>query len=68
MGQAYARSFIGKEVNVLLEEEETIDGQKYITGYTERYVRCAIPAEGAACGEFVKAVGKRVKDNILFFS
>jgi threonylcarbamoyladenosine tRNA methylthiotransferase MtaB len=67
MGLAYARSFIGKEQTVLTEEEETIDGRRYLTGYTERYVRCAIPAEGRKCGEFVTAVGKTVKDGILFF-
>ncbi|MCR5585223.1 MAG: tRNA (N(6)-L-threonylcarbamoyladenosine(37)-C(2))-methylthiotransferase MtaB [Lachnospiraceae bacterium] len=67
MGQAYACSFIGKEQKVLTEEEETIDGLKYLTGYTERYVRCAIPADGKVCGEFVTAVGKTVKDGILFF-
>ncbi len=66
MGGAYARSFIGEKLNVLLEEEETIDGKTYITGYTERYVRCAFPATGIKCGEMITAVGDRVEDNVLY--
>ena len=37
----YRESFIGKRVKVLWEDRETIDGQDYLTGYTERYVRVA---------------------------
>ncbi len=67
MGKAYAESFIGKEQNILTEEKEIIDGKEYLTGYTERYVRCAVPAGEHESGELVTAVGCRVKDNVLFF-
>ncbi len=67
MGKAYAESFIGREQNILIEEKEIIDGKEYLTGYTERYVRCAVPAGEHECGELVTAVGCRVKDNVLFF-
>ncbi len=66
MGETYALGFVGKPQYVLLEEEEIIEGKKYLTGYNERYVRCAVPAEGHECGEFVTAMGNVVKENILF--
>ena len=37
--KAYIRSFDGKRVSVLLEEEVEIRGKKMLTGFTERYVR-----------------------------
>ncbi len=33
------RSFIGKDVDVLVEEEVVIDGEVYFTGYTMRYLK-----------------------------
>ncbi len=41
----YRRSFLGEEVNVLWEEQETMDGQLYWTGHTERYVKVAKKAD-----------------------
>ena len=41
------RSFyLGKEVEVLLEEEKEIDGQLYQIGHTKEYVKVAVPADG----------------------
>lgn len=37
----YRERFIGEKVKVLWEDTEIIDGQSYLTGYTERYVRVA---------------------------
>lgn len=37
----YRENFIGEKVKVLWEDTETISGQIYLTGYTERYVRVA---------------------------
>lgn len=43
------RSFyLGKEVEVLLEEEKEIDGQRYQIGHTKEYVKVAVPAGGIA--------------------
>ena len=43
------RSFyLGKEVEVLLEEEKEIDGQRYQIGHTKEYVKVAVPADGIA--------------------
>ena len=38
----YEERFIGSLQKVLLEEETEIDGQRYMQGYTERYVRIAV--------------------------
>ncbi len=37
----YREAFIGEELSVLWEDEETIDGRKYMIGHTDRYVRVA---------------------------
>ncbi len=66
MGSEYACRFIGKIQNILTEETEIIDGAEYLTGYNERYVRCAVPAYGMKTGEFIFARGIEVRDNVLF--
>ncbi len=38
----YMEQFIGKEVEVLTEEEVTIEGQKYLVGFTPEYIKTAI--------------------------
>ncbi len=40
---AFAKSFLDKCENVLFEACEEIDGEKYLTGLNERYVRFAVP-------------------------
>lgn len=45
MEKGYQSQFIGKEQHVLLEEISELQGKKYLTGYTERYVRLAVPVE-----------------------
>ena len=35
--------YLGKEVTILTEETENINGSTYMTGYTKEYVKCAIP-------------------------
>ena len=37
--RAFEESFIGREVEVLLEEEILIDGRSYWQGFTDRYVK-----------------------------
>ncbi len=40
--QAYEESFIGKEVEVLVEEEALIDGKTVQTGHTKEYMKIAL--------------------------
>lgn len=42
---AYERSFLGKEVEVLVEERVTIDGREYQTGHTREYLKIALDLE-----------------------
>ena len=48
--RAYRESLIGMEEEILLEEESILHGQRVMSGLGKRYVRCAIPADGAAAG------------------
>lgn len=41
LSKQYRLSFIGGDVEVLWEDEETIAGQAYLTGYTKEYIRVA---------------------------
>lgn len=43
MSRKYRESFLGTEVEVLLEEPVEILGKKYMIGYTKEYVKAAIP-------------------------
>lgn len=40
--KAYERSFIGKEVEVLVEEDAVIDGKPVQTGHTKEYIKIAL--------------------------
>ncbi len=44
----YRRGYIGKTVSVLTEETVSIDGKEYMTGFTDTYVKTAIPLDGIA--------------------
>lgn len=41
----FEQSWIGKQAEVLFEEQITIDGKPYFVGYTKEYIRVAIPAD-----------------------
>lgn len=45
MSLEYRKSLLGTVQEVLLEEEEELDGRKFIAGYTRQYARTAIPME-----------------------
>lgn len=42
---AYEKQFLGKEVEVLVEERMTIDGQEYQVGHTREYLKIALDTE-----------------------
>ena len=42
--QAYEESFIGSEVEVLVEEPDTINGKEVQTGHTKEYIKVALEA------------------------
>ena len=41
----YRKMYIGKRLEVLIEELTEIDGRSYYTGYTKNYIRVAIAAD-----------------------
>lgn len=43
MSLKYRRGFIGKPLEVLLEEETEIAGRSYLVGHTREYVKVAVP-------------------------
>lgn len=40
----YRKQYIGKKVDILLEEEAEIDGTRYFTGFTDTYVKVLVKA------------------------
>ncbi|NLL76657.1 MAG: tRNA (N(6)-L-threonylcarbamoyladenosine(37)-C(2))-methylthiotransferase MtaB [Clostridiales bacterium] len=63
----YRARYIGKEVEVLFEEEKMIEGKRYQTGHTKQYVKVAKPADGSLSNQLVKgkAVGFLQEDLLL---
>ena len=65
LNQKYRKYFIGKEVTVLFEEIQKIDGISYLTGHNERYVRFGVPAETTKYEENQMVTFVAEKENIL---
>ena len=62
----YRKSFLGKEEEVLLEEETKVEGVTYLTGYTKEYVKVAYPAEIGARNMLVRGqLVEMLTDEIL---
>lgn len=45
--RAYAEAFLGKQQNVLFEEYVKADGERYLAGFNERYVKIGVAAREA---------------------
>ncbi len=43
MNQEYLKWHLGRELEVLMEEEVTFSGKKYFLGHTKEYVKAALP-------------------------
>ena len=63
--RAFRSRYIGEWVEVLLEEEKTIDGRTYWLGHTKDYVKVAVPG-ALASNSFVKCeIEDFLNDEIL---
>ncbi len=67
---AFRKSYIGKQVEYLLEEEMVIDGVRYQTGYTREYIRIALKTKEDLSGTIQKGVIREFlkPDILLVFS
>lgn len=63
--QEFASYYVGKQVSVLAEDTELIDGMEYRVGYTPEYVKCAMNAE-CKSEIIVNATGVSAHDGVLF--
>lgn len=62
----YRSSYIGKEVEVLFEEEKTLEGKKYRIGHTARYVKVAKRTEENLSNQLIKGnICGFLTDNLL---
>ena len=60
MRKEYRKRFIGREAEVLFEEEENIDGTTYFIGYTREYVKVAVKSEEPLENKMIKV---KIKEN-----
>lgn len=64
--RAYRACYIGKEAEVLFEEECMIDGRHYQTGHTKEYIKTAKIAENSLSNKLVKGkLSGFLRDDIL---
>ena len=62
----YLQEHFGKDLEVLMEEEMLIDGEKYFVGHTKEYIRVAVKTEEDFTNRFVTVKAKKIlKDLIL---
>lgn len=66
----YRKLWIGREAEVLFEEERTIGGRKYQIGHTVHYVRAAVPTDECLSNRILKGklTGFLTDDLLLFES
>ena len=56
MSEEFREYYLGKEKEVLFEEEAVIDGNAYYVGYTKEYVKVAKASEIALDNQITKAI------------
>lgn len=59
----YRKSYIGTNVEALMEEEKMIKGQKYQVGYTKTYVKVAVPVNENLSNQILEGKAVELLDN-----
>ena len=59
----YRKSYIGTNVEALMEEEKMIKGQKYQVGYTKTYVKVAVPTNKNLSNQILEGKAVELLDN-----
>lgn len=62
MSLEYRQSLIGTVQEILLEDQEQIEGKLWNVGYTRQYVRAAVPAEGESIRQGGRMIRARLTD------
>lgn len=69
MSHGYRRQWLGKEIQVLIEESVEIDGKKYQIGHTAEYVKAALEAKEDCTGKIVTGMAEgMLKEDTLLLS
>lgn len=63
--EAYRRSFVGKEVEVLFEEEKEIKGEKCFVGHTKEYIKVVMKSRKELSNVIVKGKAMELLDGML---
>ena len=66
MSNEYREYYMGKEVEVLMEEPVVIDGECYFTGYTKEYVKIAVKTDKMLANTFIEGKVTRKLSADLF--
>lgn len=62
----YRAACLGRELEILLEEEKTIDGVSYMVGHTKDYVLAAVLNEGVSSNQIISGTAQSfLTDDIL---
>lgn len=67
--QAFMEYYVGKEVTILVEDEEFINGKKYYTGLTPEYVKCVILQDATApliSGSEIRCIITKVGKDVAY--
>ncbi len=63
---AYMESFMGMEKDVLIEEQQMVDGELYLTGHTKEYVRVLVKGDANLINNIVTVkIRNEIKNQIL---
>lgn len=64
--ERYVMEQVGRQVEILIEEETEVDGVHYQTGHTKEYIRAAVISERDLTNQIVSATVERVLGERLF--
>lgn len=66
MSKSYRESFLGRNLEILLEEKVEIDGKAYLVGHTKEYVKGVVPYRKGRKGTFAAGIAETMlTDEIL---
>ena len=60
---AYRKSYLGKSLEALMEEEKVIKGQRYQVGYTKTYVKVALSTQEDLSNQMIEGKAVELLDN-----